>query len=228
MSQESIIVEVRSSEGGLESKLLCEKQAGVYLKQGRRRNLEAESLSWSENEIIIRFSGKGAIKHFGNEGGVHKWCRFSPTSRGQSVVHTSFITVAVLPVRGNARSVRVRKEDLVDTASRGSGKGGQKRNKTSNCVHVHHRPSGIKVRCESDRSQLRNKENAIGLIEARLSAEARQKSEGLIQIARTDQIGDASRSKAVRTYKARTNTGYDHRTGKKFKLDAWEKGKLRV
>jgi peptide chain release factor 1 len=231
MQKQSILVEVRSSEGGEESRLLCEKQSHIYLKQGRKKNLEAEILTWSANEIIIRFTGKGAVQLFAQEGGVHKWCRFSPTSKGKSVVHTSFITVAVLPIRrgglGESHSgVRVRREDLEITATRGSGKGGQKRNKTSNCVHVFHRPSGVKVRCESDRSQHRNKENAIAIIEARLASDDHSKRAGLIQIARTDQIGDASRSKAIRTYKVRTNTGYNHVTGTTFKLDAWEKGKL--
>ena len=224
---QSVIVEVRAAEGGDESKLLCEKQAQIYLKQGRRRDLEPEILTWSDNEIILQFSGKGAVRIFQNEGGVHKWCRFSPTS-AKGKVHTSFITVAVLPLRRDSSSVRIRREDLEITATRGSGKGGQKRNKTSNCVYVHHLPSGIKVRCESERSQHRNKEIAISIIEARLSVEARQKKDGLIQIARTDQIGEASRAKAVRTYKVRTNIGYDHRTGKTFKLDAWEKGKLAI
>ena len=126
--------------------------------------------------VVLHIAGPGAAELFAHEAGGHRWQRVPPgEKRGR--IHTSTITVAVLPEPEAARLV-VREDDLVWSTCRGTGSGGQKRNKTESTVLLTHVPTGLQVRCETSRSQLQNRQTALALLRARLHAREEERLRG--------------------------------------------------
>lgn len=175
--------------------------------------------------ICCRVSGKDADKAFINEGGCHRWQRVSPTEkRGRT--HTSTITVAILSEPTKINGIKIKTSDLEIKATRGSGPGGQHRNKTDSAIQLKHKPSGIMVRCESEKSQKQNKENAIRILKAKLLA---QKIESELQKTlekRRKQVGKGLRGEKIRTVRMQDGIVIDGIKDRKLPLKNYLKGEL--
>lgn len=173
--------------------------------------------------VLVRATGEGAWKALRYEGGGHRWQRVPPNER-HGRVHTSTVTVAVLreptPVE-----VHVRDRDLEWQAVRGSGAGGQARNKTSNAVLLRHVPTGILIRVETERSLRQNRETALGMLRARLLASAEETADAARNGSRRGQVGSGMRGDKRRTYRSQDDTVHDHVLGKRARLtrilDGW-------
>lgn len=171
--------------------------------------------------ISVAFEGKGVRSLFADEPGGHRWQRVPPTEK-RGRVHTSTVTVSVVDM--NDRSVeRLDMNDIEVTVARGSGPGGQHRNKTESCVTVVHRPTGTTAKADL-RSQHRSREMALKVLEGRLKiAKERQMMDNMAR-ERKAQKGSGMRGDKVRTYRVRDDVVTDHRTGRKLKLSSWLKG----
>jgi len=165
--------------------------------------------------------GDGSKALFENEAGGHRWQRVSPTER-HGRVHTSTITVAVLDLESSDNYV-VREADIDFVATRGSGPGGQARNKLETCIVATHIPTGLSVRIDS-RSQYQNKQIAMQVLKARLSELDAFKKMLEQNKDRKTQIGSGMRGDKIRTYREQDDRMIDHRTNKKSSLGEWVKG----
>lgn len=167
-------------------------------------------------------TGPGAAAAFAGEPGGHRWQRVPPSEK-RGRVQTSTITVTVLE-DGPAAEVRIAPGDLEWTAIRGSGAGGQKRNKTSNAVQLRHLPTGTLIRCEGERSLTQNKAAALAALEARLGGAARAAATTARREERRGQHGSGERGDKVRTIRAADDLVTDHRTGRTWSLRRYLKG----
>lgn len=181
---------------------------------------ECEVLDERPGFLTAIFRGQSAFNIFKNESGGHRWQRNPPTEKG-SRVHTSTVTVAVLPLRAQINGLALSDIDFAYT--RGSGPGGQHRNKTESCVIATHRPSGERVRIDL-RSQHQSKAMAIRVLAARITEKQEDRRMVAENADRKAQIGSGMRGDKVRTYRSQDNQVTDHRTGQKFRLDRWLKG----
>lgn len=173
---------------------------------------------------IIQFivTGEGARSTFQNEGGGHRWQRVPPTEK-RCRVQTSTVTVAVLDpavVVGQALNYN----DVDITTTRGSGPGGQNRNKTDSCVIATHRPTGLSVRIDNERSQHQNKATAYKVLAARLYEAERERLFTQREADRRQQVGSGMRGDKVRTYRSQDDQVNDHRTGQRWRLQDWVRG----
>ena len=170
----------------------------------------------------VSFSGPGARQAFSQEGGGHRWQRVPPNEK-RGRVHTSTVTVVVLdPHDPSVVALNERDVDIVTT--RGSGPGGQNRNKTESCVIATHRASGVQVRIDNERSQHQNKAIALRMLATKLAAVERERCETDRARERKEQAGSGMRGDKVRTYRSQDDQVTDHRTGQKWKLSRWMKG----
>lgn len=172
--------------------------------------------------IVFRALGKGAEEAFRNEPGGHRWQRVPPNEK-RGRVHTSTITVAVLPEPTEAQ-VRIAERDVEMSTTRGSGPGGQNRNKVETCVIVKHLPTGLTVRCESERSQHQNRANAMALLRARLWEAERNKVIGDRADQRKQQVGSGMRGDKRRTIRCQDGVVNDHVTGQQWRFKNYERG----
>lgn len=168
----------------------------------------------------LRISGRNAEKVFANEAGGHRWQRVPPNER-RGRVHTSTITVAVMKEPSHAE-LQLREQDLEWATCRGSGAGGQHRNKTETAVQLRHLPTGLMVRCESERSQAQNKQTALSTLRARLWQATQEAARNAIDTARRNQIGSGMRGDKRRTI--RSDGVVDHETGKRWDLKRYVRG----
>lgn len=174
---------------------------------------------------VLEVRGKGARDAFGNEAGGHRWQRVPPTEkRGRR--HTSTVTVAVMAVL-DVFAQELQGGDIEWRADRGSGSGGQARNKTSNAVRMTHLPTGVSVRVETSRSQWENRQTAQRLLAARLAEEAFGQMDAVEAELRRKQIGSGMRGDKIRTIRLQDDTVTDHRTGKTMKAKKYLRGELR-
>jgi len=220
----AIIVEIRSAEGGEDSRLLVREQATIYMKASQRHGVILDVLEARPGTIVLQASGKGAAKLFEHEPGGHRHQRVPPNEK-RGRVHTSTVTVAVLQVPSESE-VRINDRDLEWKTCRSNGPGGQSVNTTDSAVQVTHLPTGLQVRCESEKSQLQNKEAARALLRTRLQQAATEKADQERNGARKSQIGSGMRSDKIRTYRAQDGIVTDHRTGKKARYDRIVRGFL--
>lgn len=164
----------------------------------------------------LRVTGDGAERAFADEAGGHRWQRVPPTER-RGRVHTSTITVAVLPEPSEAELV-LGPGDLRWRFTRGSGAGGQHRNKTESAVDLVHLPTGISVHCESERSQHDNKRLALGRLRATLLAAEREQNAAHRDATRRAQVGKGMRGDKRRTVRCQEGSVIDHVTGRTWRL----------
>jgi peptide chain release factor 1 len=171
---------------------------------------------------MVRVSGAAAAACFADEAGGHRWQRVPPNEK-RGRVHTSTITVAVLP-EPSATEVRIDEKELEWSTCRGTGSGGQKRNKTESTVLLTYLPTGLQVRCETTRSQQKNRELALVLLRTRLfeAAQSRQRLERHAE--RKQQVGSGMRGDKRRTIRCQDGQVTDHLTGKKWELRAYLRG----
>ena len=172
---------------------------------------------------MVRATGGGAAALFAGEVGGHRWQRVPPTEK-RGRVHSSTITVAVLPIPTEAELV-IRPSDLEWSACRASGKGGQALQKTDSAVQVIHRPSGLMVRCESERSQHHNRIAALEVLRARLAADLRERAAADRARTRRDQIGSGMRADKRRTVRVQEGVVVDHLTGRTWRLRDYQRGR---
>lgn len=172
--------------------------------------------------VQFAVSGVGSRLVFRNESGGHRWQRVPPTEK-RGRVQTSTVTVAVLdPDAVTGQALSYRDVDIITT--RGSGPGGQNRNKTDSCVIATHRPTGLQVRIDNERSQHQNKAMAYKILAARLYEVERERQAAEREKDRRQQVGTGMRGDKVRTYRQQDDQVNDHRTGQRWRLQDWVRG----
>jgi peptide chain release factor 1 len=171
---------------------------------------------------VASFVGEQAKNLFINEAGGHRWQRIPPTER-RGRAQTSTVTVVVLDPDSIVRK-KMDPKDVKITTARGSGPGGQNRNKTESCVIAVHKPTGTQVRIDNERSQQQNRVTALKLLAARLYEVERNKLLQARDADRKNQAGTGMRGDKIRTYRTQDDQITDHRTGEKWKLSKWMKG----
>lgn len=184
---------------------------------------ECELLSDYVGMIVARFSGPNAAVLFANEAGGHRWQRVPPTERSGRR-QSSTITVAVLPEATDQELDRLPESELEITTTRGGGPGGQNRNKVETCVMMRHKPTGLSVRCESERSQHANRKIAKAWLLAKINQRMAVASRSATDDLRRSQIGTGERSDKIRTVQEKNGIVVNHRTGRKIPVERYMKG----
>lgn len=172
--------------------------------------------------MVLRVAGREAERWLGREGGGHRWQRVPPNEK-RGRVHTSTVTVVVLP-EPTPLEVVIDPRELVFSTCRASGDGGQHLQKTESAVQVKHLPTGLLVRCESERSQHQNRATALAILRARLLARAREARREARDRVRRDQAGTGMRGDKRRTVRIRDGVVTDHLSGQRWPLESYLRG----
>lgn len=227
----NVIVEIRAGAGGEEAALFCAVLYRMYSMYADARGYTTDLINISETglggikEVSFMIEGMGAYSRLKFESGVHRVQRVPETESGGRI-HTSTVTVAVLPEAEDVE-IDINPNDLKIDTFRASGAGGQHINKTSSAIRITHLPTGTVVECQDERSQYKNKDKAMKVLKSRLLSEKQQEQSGAIAAERKSQVGTGDRSERIRTYNYRENRVTDHRIGLTlYKLDSILEGAL--
>ncbi|MFA7216888.1 MAG: PCRF domain-containing protein [Candidatus Paceibacterota bacterium] len=210
-----IILEVRAGAGGEEASLFAEELSLMYTKYAQNKGWnvsvvnESRSAVGGYKEASFQIRGEGVYERLRYETGVHRIQRI-PTTEKMGRVHTSTASVAILPVRKKT-SIVINPTELEIEFSRSGGAGGQNVNKVETAVRLIHKPTGIDVRCTSERSQLKNREKAMSILVSKLEVLKEEEEAKKYSKDRKDQIGTADRSEKIRTYNILQDRITDHR-----------------
>lgn len=213
----SVICEIRGGAGGEEAALFAGTLFRMYGMYAERKHWKIEILNENATElggykeISFMVTGKGAYSRLKFESGVHRVQRV-PDTESSGRIHTSTATVAVLPVVEDVE-IEINPADIKMEVFRASGAGGQHINKTSSAVRLIHIPTGMVAECQTQRSQLQNREYAMNMLKSRLYEIEKQKQESEISNTRKSQVGSGDRSEKIRTYNYPQGRITDHRIG---------------
>ncbi len=227
----SVIMEIRGGVGGEESALFAHSLFRMYNLYAASKGWSVELLNYNETELggikeaDFEIRGSGAWSRLKFESGVHRVQRVPETESGGRV-HTSTATVAVLPEMEEA-DVNIRPEDIEMQVYRSSGAGGQHINKTSSAVRLIHKPTGIVVSCQEERSQFQNREKCMLMLSSKLYQMEQERIESAYSGERRSQVGSGMRNEKIRTYNFPQSRVTDHRIGLTlYKIDSIMNGDL--
>lgn len=227
----NVIVEIRGAEGGEEANLFAKNLFDMYSAYAQRVGLKTEVLGSDPsdmggfNEITFLVKGSDAWSHFEHEGGPHRVQRV-PVTESQGRVHTSSATVTVLP-EAEEVDVHIDPNDLQIDVYRSSGPGGQSVNTTDSAVRITHKPTGIVVAMQDEKSQIQNRAKALQVLRARILKAEQDRQAAELSEQRRGQIGGGGRSEKIRTYNYKENRVSDHRIGlTRYNLDKVLAGEL--
>lgn len=211
------ILEIRAGAGGDEASLFAADLYRMYSRLAERQGWRVEQMSASESgidgfkEVIFSISGEEVYKKLKLESGVHRVQRV-PETESQGRIHTSTVTVAVLP-EAEEVDVQINPQDLEITATRASGAGGQHVNTTDSAINIVHKPTGITVYCADERSQIKNRAKAMKVLYSRILQAKQEEERAKYAENRKQQVGTGDRSERIRTYNFPQSRLTDHRIG---------------
>ena len=225
------IVEIRAGAGGEEAALFAYDLYRMYSMYAATLNFKVSIASANETElggfkeIVFTVEGDGAYSRFKFESGVHRVQRV-PETESQGRIQTSTATVAVLPEVEDVE-IEIKESDLIFESCKSSGAGGQHINKTESAVRLTHKPSGIIIECQEERSQFKNKDKALKMLRAKLYDIKQREQSEKIASDRRSQVGTGDRSEKIRTYSYPQNRVTDHRIGLTlYSLDSFLNGNI--
>ena len=230
--ERNVFLEIRAGTGGDESALFAGNLLRMYVRYAERQRWQAEIVSASSSElggykeVIARIVGQGAYSRLKFESGGHRVQRV-PATEAQGRIHTSACTVAVIPEADPIADITINPADLRIDTFRASGAGGQHVNKTDSAVRITHLPTGLVVECQDDRSQHRNRAQAMAVLASRLLDRERNERQQKEAAHRKSLIGSGDRSERIRTYNFPQGRVTDHRINLTlYKIDAIMDGEL--